>query len=117
MDVSSTLSDISLEFELVCIPLLLGEGLKIVAVRQDISFSFSLYTVKNKGQEFRQGADLWERYKAPLLCRLPYMTKPYIRIISRIQKSQKIQIYYTLKCPLEGEVFQTFQHGIIHMFL
>lgn len=80
MDVSSTLSYISLEFKVVCIPLLLSKGMTIVAVCQDISFSFSLHTVKNKGQDFGQGADLWERYTVPLVCRFSHMTKSRIRM-------------------------------------
>lgn len=58
MDVGSTLSKISLEFEVVSIPLLLCQGQKIVAVCQDVSFSLPLQAVKNEGQEFRQSADL-----------------------------------------------------------
>lgn len=60
MDVGSALSHISLEFEVIRIPLLLRQGQKIVAVCQDVSFSFSFETVKNKGQQFRQSADLWK---------------------------------------------------------
>lgn len=59
MDVSSTLSYVSLEFEVVRVPLLLSQGKKIVAMCQDVSFSLSLYNVENKGQDFRQSADLW----------------------------------------------------------
>lgn len=60
MDVGSTLSHVSLEFEVICIPLLLSQGQKIVAVSQDVSFSLSFETVENKGQQFRQSADLWK---------------------------------------------------------
>lgn len=58
MDVGSALSYISLEFEVVCVSLLLCQREEIVAMYQDVPFFLSLQAVKKECQEFRQSADL-----------------------------------------------------------
>lgn len=58
VDVGSALCYIPLEFQVVCIPRLQSQRLQVIAVCQDVFLSFSFQAVQNKGQEFRQGADL-----------------------------------------------------------